>query len=207
MTAADANTSGRPEVAAIVLAAGTGTRFGGTKQLAELDGRPLIQHVVDAAARAGIEDIIVVVGHRADEVSAALRLPPHARVLDNPEHTAGMSTSLRAGLAALDEDVTAAVVLLGDQPTVSPESIRAVVDAHLAAAAPATRARYGTTTGHPVVLDRAFWPALGELTGDVGARALLAQEGDRVVEVQVPGDPPPDVDTPEDHAALPSDRG
>jgi molybdenum cofactor cytidylyltransferase len=207
LTTLDVPPPGRPQVAAIVLAAGTGTRFGGGKQLAELEGRPLVQHAVDAAARAEVDEIIVVVGHLAEEVTAALRLPPDARVVENPEHSAGMSTSLRTGIGALGEDVTAAVILLGDQPTVSAEAIRTVVDAHLAKAAVATRARYETASGHPVVLDRRLWPTISELTGDVGARDVLAEADERVIEVEIPGDPPPDVDTQADHAALRSDRG
>ena len=183
---------------AIVLAAGAGSRMaGGPKQLLPLAGRPILQHVLDAAAEAGL-GVVLVLGHAAGEVAAEIRPPPGTRVVVNPLHARGQSTSLRAGLDRLPESADAALVLLGDQPEVRPDAIRAVVDAHAAHGAPVTRAAYRGRAGHPVLLDRSVWPAARALRGDAGARALIAAHAGRVELVEVGGDPPEDVDTPED---------
>jgi molybdenum cofactor cytidylyltransferase len=160
----------RAPIAALVLAAGTSTRLGEPKQLLDLDGRPLVQHVVDAAAAAGLRPIVVVLGHAAGEVAAALDLPPGARTVVNRRYADGQSTSLRAGLDAMAEEVVAAVaVLLADQPTLPAATIRAVVTRHGESATPVTRPRFDGTPGPPVILDRSVW--------DVGAAAAPGRGG------------------------------
>lgn len=187
-------------VVGIVLAAGRGARMGRPKQLLPLDGRPMLQHVLDAAAAAPLDDLVLVLGHAAGEVRAALRPPPGTRVVVNAAHAEGQSTSLRAGLAAAPEGALAAVVLLGDQPEVRAEAVAALVAAHARSVAPVLRAAYGGRAAHPVLLGRAIWPAAMALRGDAGARALISREAVELVEVG--GAPPEDVDTPADHAAL-----
>ncbi|MGD9696089.1 MAG: NTP transferase domain-containing protein [Thermoleophilia bacterium] len=184
-------------VVAIVLAAGRGTRMGGpAKQLLPLGGRPLVQHAVDAAAAGGIDDVIVVLGHAAEQVSAALALPEGGRVVVNPDHDRGLSTSLRAGIAAAPHEATAAIVLLGDQPGVPPEAVRALVAAHRRGRGPLLRAAYGGRPGHPALIAREVWRRLGALAGDVGARDLMGEA--EPVETGRPW--PEDVDTPADYA-------
>jgi CTP:molybdopterin cytidylyltransferase MocA len=188
---------------AIILAAGAGTRMGGpVKQLLPLHGRPLAQHPIDAAVAAGLEDVVVVLGHAAGEIAPALALPPGGKIVVNPLHEAGQSTSLRAGLDAAPDSARAAVVLLGDQPEVTRAAIRAVVEAHARSGAPVSRAAYRGRPSHPVLLDRAVWPGLQGLRGDQGARALIAAHGTRVELVEVEGPAPEGVDTPEDYARL-----
>jgi CTP:molybdopterin cytidylyltransferase MocA len=189
-------------VAAVILAAGTSTRLGEPKQLLPLEERPLLQHVIDAARRGGVDEIVVVLGHAAGEIGRALALPPSARVITNPRYAEGQSTSLLAGIDALGPDVGAALVLLGDQPGVDPEAIRAVVAAFKAGAGPIVRARYSGRPGHPVLLARAVWVELRQATGDRGARDLIAASPDRVTSVDMEGAPPADVDTWEDYARL-----
>lgn len=184
-------------VAGLVLAAGRATRFGATKQLAELDGRPLLRHVVHAALAAGLDQVMVVVGHDAAAVSAALPEDPRVRWVDNPRFAQGQSTSLRAGLEGLGDEIGAAVVLLADQPGITPGAIMAVVDAWRGGAEVA-RAHYADGPGHPVCFDRGVWSTVAGAEGDVGARDLL--EHLPVTEVSVPGPQPPDVDTPHDLA-------
>lgn len=182
------------QVAALVLAAGQGTRFGATKQLAEVGGRPLVRHAVDTAIAAGLDPVIVVVGHDAARVRAAL--PQTVTVADNPDFRAGQASSLRAGVAAATRtDAEALVVLLGDQPGVSAGAIAAITRAHTDGAQVA-RAHYDDRAGHPVLFDRVTWPALADLSGDMGARDLLTRL--HVVEVAVPGPCPTDIDRPED---------
>lgn len=184
----------RPAVAALVLAAGRAARFGATKQLAEVAGRPLVLHVVDTARRAGLDPVLVVVGHDAARVRAVL--PADVDAVDNPAFADGQASSLRAGVAAATRtDAGALVVLLADQPGVTVEAVQAVVAAHETGRLVA-RASYDDRPGHPVLFDRSVWPALAEVTGDAGARQLLDRLS--VAEVDVPGPCPPDVDHPED---------
>jgi molybdenum cofactor cytidylyltransferase len=181
-------------VAVVVLAAGRATRFGATKQLVEVDGRPLVRHAVDTARAAGLDPVLVVVGHDADAVRRAL--PAGVTVVDNPAHADGQATSLRAGVAAATATRAGAlVVLLADQPGISTAAVRTVVAAH-AGGALVARARYDDRPGHPVLFDRSVWPALAEVSGDVGARDLLRRLS--VTDVPVAGPCPADVDRPED---------
>lgn len=186
-------------VAAVILAAGTSARLGQPKQLLPLYGRPLLQHVVDAAAEAGVDRIVVVLGQAAPEVEAALVLPANAEVCVNPRFADGQSTSLHAGIERLTEDVDFALVLLGDQPGVSADTLRAVAKAP---AAPIVRARYSGRPGHPVRFAREVWPALNETRGDTGARDLLTAGAYDVAYIDVDGDPPPDIDTWDDYTRL-----
>lgn len=187
----------RSAVSAVVLAAGTGSRFGGTKQLATVRGRPLVQHAIDAAA-GEVDEVVVVLGHDADAVEAALALPPHARAVRNPRYAQGQATSLAAGLAACSPGSGAAVVLLADQPGIRPEHVRALVRAYREdPGAAAIRLRFRDGPG-PALLARRTWPELAELHGDVGARAWLDAHPGAVRWVELDEPAPADVDRPED---------
>lgn len=185
-------------IGAVVLAAGEGARFGGPKQLAELDGRPLLEHVLAAvAAVPAIERMVVILGARADDILARIDLHGAEAVVSG-SWAEGQAASLRAGLATLD-DVEAVLILLGDQPGITPDAIEAVL-AHFDGSRP-LRAVYDGQPGHPVVMPRALIPRAMELEGDAGARELLEDAGVRRVEV---GHlcRPLDVDTPADLDAL-----
>jgi molybdenum cofactor cytidylyltransferase len=186
-------------ISAIVLAAGEGRRFGGTKQLERLGGKPLVQHAVDAAAAAGLEDIVVVVGHDAERVREAVELPAFGRVAANDRYAEGQSTSLAAGLRALGATTEAAIVLLADQPGIEARHLRALVNAFDEGAhRPAiVRIRFRDAPG-PALLARSVWDEAASLTGDTGARPLFDGDPGRVRWVQLDEDAPPDVDRPED---------
>lgn len=184
-------------ISALVLAAGEGTRFGGTKQLALLDGKPLAQYAVDALASAGVDELVVVTGHDAEAVEAALRLPPQGRFARNPDHATGQATSLAAGLHALADDSEAAVVLLADQPGVTDAEVRALVDAFTANRPRIVRIVYTDGPG-PALLSREIYADAGHLHGDVGARELIASHPEWVEEVPIPFAAPRDVDRPGD---------
>ena len=188
---ADARASGR--VAALVLAAGAARRYGSAKQLAELEGRPLIEHALEAVAAAPVDERVVVLGAGADAVLEAADLHG-ARPVVCEDWAEGQAASLRAGLAALD-GVEAAVVVLGDQPRVSARAIARVLAARGESAA-AVRATYDGLPAHPIVLERALFSRLAALEGDVGAREVLATVAVREVACDGLGRPD-DVDTPE----------
>jgi molybdenum cofactor cytidylyltransferase len=212
-----ATTDGGSFVSGVVLAAGASTRMGRPKQLLPVGDRCLLRRVLDAALASRLDEVIVVLGHRADEIRDALALDSlapdaggRARVVVNSEHADGQSTSLRCGLRAADERAQAVAVLLGDQPAVGAELIDRVVAAFLAAAAPLARPVYpdaGGAPGHPVLLARRIWPELDGLTGDGGARALMAARPEWLLEVAVAGQPPADVDTLEDYQRVASGYG
>lgn len=188
--------------AAVVLAAGGGRRYGGPKQVAVLDGRPLVVHAVDTALAAGLQPVVVVTGGDSGRVAGLLAERADVAVVANPDWASGQASSLRCGLDALDAldaGVAVAVVLLADQPRVAPAAVRAVAAAALAGA-PIARARYADGPGHPVALARGVWDAARALRGDTGARALFDVVD--VVEVSVPGTVPGDVDSADDLARL-----
>ncbi|HEY2803031.1 MAG TPA: nucleotidyltransferase family protein [Actinomycetota bacterium] len=182
-------------ISAVVLAAGTASRFGSTKQLVLVDGKPLVQHAIDAAAAAELDEIVVVLGHDADQVREALELPSNARAVVNDRYAQGQSTSLAAGLFALDPSSEAAVVLLGDQPEVRPEEIRALIERFAETRASTVRLRYRNAPG-PALLGREIWPDALKLRGDTGARALF--DSHEVDEVEIDRDVPRDIDRPAD---------
>lgn len=190
-------------IGGLVLAAGAGRRFGGTKQLASLRGRPLLSYAVaHALAVPELDPVVVVLGHDADAVRAgvpalAVAGSPGLRIVVAGDWARGQAASLRAGVAALG-DVDAAVVLLGDMPFVTPQVIAGVLDAGLGDD-DAVRAAYGGEPGHPVLLSRALLERAGELEGDAGFRVLLEGQRVRAFEAGHLADPT-DIDTREELA-------
>jgi molybdenum cofactor cytidylyltransferase len=199
-----ANDNHRPFLSGIILAAGTSTRMGRAKQLLSLENRPLLQHVVDATAASCLDEIILVLGHRAEEIRGAIHCPTRVRVEVNANYAEGQSTSLRAGLRAASPCAEAAAVLLGDQPRVTAQLIDRVATAFADSAACVVRPVYSgigahSVPGHPVFLARRIWPDIDKLRSDQGARALLVAHPEWLLEVSVDGDVPHDVDTWEDY--------
>lgn len=187
-------------VSGIVLAAGAGTRFraagGGSKLLAPVDGRLLIERPLRAVLDAGLGEVVVVLGADADDVLERADLSG-ARVLVHAGWADGMASSLAAALATLGDDCEAALIVLGDGPRLSAEAVRRVAARIALGDAPLVGARYASGRAHPVAIRRALWPQLPR-TGEDGARAL------GVVPVDVDCtdlSPPGDADTPGELAA------
>lgn len=182
-------------ISGVVLAAGEGRRFGGTKQLAEVDGRPLVLHAVDALRAAHVGELLVVTGHDADRVEAVL--PSDVRSVRNPRYRDGQATSLAAALHEVAEDSEASVILLADQPGVTADDVRALVGGFLRTRAAIVRLRYADGPG-PALLSREIYAEAGHLHGDVGARVLIASHPEWVHEVLIDRPAPPDIDAPDD---------
>ena len=190
--------SNRRGVSAILLAAGGGSRFGGGKLLAPYRGRPLIEGALANLADAPVDETVVVIGadaKRLREVCEAYGV----RVVENPGWAEGMSTSVRAGLGALEPGARAAVVLLADQPLVGAGAVGRLVEAFERGAKVAV-ATYGGRPRNPVLFSHEVWPLLeAELSGDEGARPFLRQYPELVRQVPCEGiGDPADVDTAED---------
>ena len=202
-----------PRVAAIVLAAGQSRRMGArNKLLAELEGRPMVRRVVEAALGTGAAPVIVVTGHEAEAVTAALS-GLEVRRVHNTDYAAGLSTSLHRGLAALPEDAEGALVCLGDMPRIGPAVLERLIAAFnplegRAVCVPVWRGK----RGNPVLFASRFAAEIQEIAGDVGARHLLGEYPELVCEVAMDdleaGDGVLlDVDTPEALEALKADPG
>ena len=187
-------------IAGIVLAAGGGRRFGSRKQLADLHGRPMLEHVLRAMAAAPLDRVFAVLGADAGEVCR--RVDMHgAEPVFCDRWEAGLSASLRAGIdAGADADADAVLIVLGDQPLISADAVSRVVAVRGDAAA--VRATYGGTSGHPVLLERELFIRAREIQGDTGACALLAAVPVREVACDCLGSPN-DVDTPAQLARIP----
>lgn len=186
-------------VGGLVLAAGEGSRFGATKQLAPLWGRPLLSYAVEAMLGApAVAPVVVVLGHDAEAIRGQVAFG-EAEAIVCEDWRSGQAASIRAGVAALGP-VDAAVVTLGDQPFITSQVIAAVLD-HGADGHDAVRATYGGHPGHPVLLSRALLDRAGELEGDIGFRELL--DGRRVLRFEAEHlCDPMDIDTKEELARL-----
>ena len=189
--------------AALVLAAGAGKRFGGQKLLAELNGTPILQHVLDLAAAAELDPVVVALGTDADALETRMRWRAEIRLVNPaPEH--GISSTVRMGIAALlTSDAQRAVVLLGDQPRLGVAQLRTILAALTDESRPIVVPRYAGVPGNPVLLERAAWPLAAGLQGDTGMVQLFAANQDLLRYVDVDG-ANPDVDTRADLAALES---
>lgn len=186
----------------IVLAAGESRRLGRPKQLLKLDGTELVAHVVERAQASPIDGVKVVTGAHRAAVESAIEDRDVTTVF-NPVFAEGQGTSLAAGVRALPDIADAVIVLLGDMPAISPDVIFALARLWREHRPVAAIARYRSGRGHPVLFDRELFPELQQLAGDEGARQLLKRLGDRVVEIPVDADEPPqDVDTEEDWERL-----
>ncbi|MEO1232081.1 MAG: NTP transferase domain-containing protein, partial [Myxococcota bacterium] len=190
-------------VAGIVLAAGRSTRMGvRNKLLQRLDGVPMVTRVVDQLLEAPLDPLLVVVGHEAEDVRAALRGRP-VKFVDNREYAEGMGTSLRAGVRALDTEVDGAVVALGDMPFVTAAHVEQLIGAFEGHPPRIVIPVRDGRRGHPVLFGAGYFEEMRGLSGDVGARELLQRHRAFIREITIDDDAIYlDVDTPEALAAV-----
>lgn len=200
---------GKPEtvgsfnIGAIVLAAGQSRRMGSVnKLLAEIDGKPMLAHVVDAALASDASPVIIVTGHEPDRVKEALS-GRDITFVHNPDYADGLSTSLRHGLSMLDRTVDGAVVCLGDMPGITADHINQLIgafnpdDGHVICV-PTFKGK----RGNPVLWHRRFFGPMSEVSGDVGARHLIGDNEDLLLEIPMDDNAIlADLDTPEALAA------
>lgn len=198
-----------PRIHGLVLAGGFGRRMGGAnKLLCEWQGKPLVRHVVDTALSSQLTGVTIATGHQADAVRAVLA-DQQVEFVHAPDHADGMSATLKAGLSSLPDDIDGVLVLLGDMPHLTPATINRLIAAYSpddgrAIVLPTCDGQ----RGNPVLWDAAFIPEMLTLTGDKGARALIAAHAPVVCEVAVEDTGTLlDVDTPDALAALNSRSG
>ncbi len=177
----------KPRINALVLAGGQSRRMGKrNKLLMDIDGRPMVEHVVAALRAAGVEDVVVVTGHQRERIESVLK-GLAVRFVHNAHHAQGLSTSLVTGLQAVDRDADAVLVCLGDMPRVSAEHV-----ARLIAAFDPGEGReicvptYRGKRGNPILWPRRTFSEMLQIRGDVGAKHLLVDYRDVVCEVPMP---------------------
>jgi molybdenum cofactor cytidylyltransferase len=189
------------QVAAIILAAGSGSRMGRLKQLLPYREGTLVQHAIEQAIEAGFAPVIVVAGARSDEVRASLSGMP-VKIVDNADWQLGMGSSIACGMRALSEaapQVAAVAILLADQPLVRAEHLRRMRDL-LSPDSTAVAAEYGGSVGVPAIFKHTMFSALSSLQPNAGAKQIL-RDAPRVVAFPL-SEAAADIDTPEDYARL-----
>ncbi len=192
---------------AIILAAGASVRMGEPKQLLPLDGQPLLLRTVEAALASFTWPVVVVLGAHAEKIKPLLARHP-VLIAENPAWAEGMASSLRAGVATLQQfsrALDAAIVALCDQPGFSTDVIARLIATQRTTGRSIVAARYGGHSGAPALFLRAHFPALASLTGEEGARSLLHAAADSIAAVDLP-ELAIDLDTPDDYAAVTSAR-
>lgn len=191
---------------AVVLAAGASRRFGSPKQLASYRGETLVERSVRLAHEAGAETVCVVLGYRAEAIGRALqrgRVPPGRTItVRNARWRDGMGRSLACGMRSLDRRARAVLVCLADQPLLEAGDLMRLVLAWRASPRSVVASRYAGKTGVPAIFPRSHFAALKSLSGDRGARVLLASSND-VLSVPMPL-AAVDIDDPQDLSNLPS---
>lgn len=193
-------------IAGVILAAGGSSRLGRPKQLLPLAGRPLLSYIVAAALQSDLDDIVLVLGAAAAEIEQALLDtlgPTQTRMFVNDRYHEGQSTSVAAGISALPPSAEAALILLGDQPTITSAVINQLLAGFRSHAAAIVAPVYGGNIRNPMLFRADLFPDLLALTGDQGARSLVQQRAIDIHRVDTGWPtPPPDVDTEEAYRLL-----
>ena len=191
--------------AAVILAAGASRRMGESvnKLLLDIDGEPMVRRTARRALEAGLSPVVVVLGHEAERVRAALD-GLGCSFAENPDFTGPTSGSLHAGLRALPSTVDAAIVLLGDMVHVTTAMLRALLDAADGTSAPLVVSRYGEefVPAPPLLFRRALWPELLAWHGEGCGKAVVMAHRDEAATLDWPAAALRDVDTPADYEEL-----
>lgn len=183
-------------ISAIVLAAGQARRFGECKQLALVNGKPLLQHSLDTLRESRVDDVVVVLGAYANEIREQIQFRDE-RIVVNPDHEKGMSTSIQAGLRAIDSDAT--FIVLADQPFVAAKTYDVLIDEYRRSRAKVIIPAYNGFRGNPVLVDKSLFSEMMEIRGDIGCRAIFGNHEVTKVAVDDRG-VLIDIDTPADVA-------
>lgn len=191
----------RSTAAAVLLAAGASTRMGENKLLMEIEGEPMVRRAARRALDAGCAPVVVVLGHESAQVRKALA-GLDVRFAESGDPTGPTSASLHAGLRALPESATAAVVLLADMVRISAPMLRALIDADATGDAPLGVSRYGDVLAPPLLFRRALWPELLAWTGEGCGKAVVRAHESEATMHDWPVESLHDVDTPTDYEAV-----
>ncbi len=189
------------DIAGVLLAAGMSTRMGRNKLFLDLGGRTVLDRALAVAVSAGLDPLLVVVGHEADRVRAALAGTP-ARPVLNPDYARGLNTSLRTGIAALPDGVAGAVVMLADMPLVDATMIDTLVQGWRSSRAPLAISRYGDVVAPPILYGASLFAELRALDGDGCGKAVIKRHRGEEIAIDWPAERLTDLDVPDDLARV-----
>ena len=199
------------KVAGLLLAAGTSSRMGKPKQLLPIGGLTLLDCVLEQALRSDLDLVTLVLGFSAQEIGRTLRVDPHhpkLKVVQNDRYQEGISSSIIAGLSAVEDEYDHVMVILGDMPYVTSRLINLLLRRYLESPFPLGAVKVKTKRSHPVIISRHFYPDLHLLQGDAGARDLFAKYADRICWVESEKeDADLDIDTAGDYRQLKKSLG
>jgi len=193
-------------IAGVVLAAGSSTRMGENKLLLRLEGESVLQRATRRASEAGLEPVVVVLGHDAARARAELA-GRSCRCVVNPEWSLGKSSSVRAGLAAVPPETIAAIVILADMPLVTAGMLSELVLTYRSGTARVVASRYGGVHAPPVLYDRSLFGELAALDGDGCGKHVVQRHGAEAAILTWPSAALADLDLPSDYARLQSTLG
>jgi molybdenum cofactor cytidylyltransferase len=175
------------QVSAVILAAGTSTRRGQEKQLLPLGGTTVLARTIDNVRSAGLVEMVLVLGASAEAIRR--QLPPSLleglKVVVNQAYRQGMASSLREGLSALDPQTGAALIILGDQPFIRPQTLQQIMAGYHRSGAQIVIPSHQGKRGNPVLLSRSVFPEVMALEGDTGCRAIFPNHLDAILKVEV----------------------
>ncbi|MTI44578.1 molybdenum cofactor cytidylyltransferase [Roseibium hamelinense] len=193
----------KPKIAGVLLAAGKSRRMGAhNKLLATLEGETLVKRTARHLTQSGIDHIVAVTGYMAEEIEEQVAGIAHQTIY-NPDFEDGMASSIRTGITALPRDTDAVMIVLGDMPFVTPKDFKALVNAYRSSGTgQIVLSMSNGQRGNPVLWDSNFFPDLQNLSGDTGARHLIGEHTDLVVEVEIGSAAHQDLDTPADLEAV-----
>ena len=194
----DKGHAGHRRIVGVLLAAGSSTRLGAPKQLLPFGSKTLIEHALDILLRSPVDEVIVVLGAQADEITPLVQ-HPRVRIVLNPDWEQGQSASLRTALDALPPDCEAVVFLPCDMPWIIPELIADLIRAWQQTGKPVVVTAAGEKRGVPALFARETFAELRRASGDQGGRGMLQKHPDRVSEVRVAPEVLADIDTPEEY--------
>jgi molybdenum cofactor cytidylyltransferase len=187
----------RDSVAGVVLAAGTSSRMGRNKLLVEVDGRSVLRRVVATALEAGLEPVLVILGHQSERAHAELA-GLACQVVLNPEYREGIHSSLRTGIGAVPETCAAAMVLLADMPLVDAAMIRTLVQRYRAGRPLLVVSDYQGVDAPPILYDRQLFPEFRSLEGEGCGKRVVKRHAAEAVRIRWPSRALTDLDRPED---------
>jgi molybdenum cofactor cytidylyltransferase len=174
----------KSHIGAVILAAGTSSRMGTPKQLLRMGDATLLTRVLTTVRSARIDEIVLVLGHEAAAIQASID-GRNVKIVINERYSEGIASSLAAGLAALAPQISAAFIVLADQPLVLPNTLDQLIAAYESTRAPIVMPTHNGARGNPVLLDRSIFPEITALRGDVGARAIFANHMEEIQKVPV----------------------
>lgn len=183
-------------IAAVILAAGAATRFGSAKQLADIGGKVMLQHIIDSCRQLKSVDLYLVLGANTEEIQTRIKIDK-TKIINNSEWQEGIGSSIRAATLELQDSYEGILFLAGDQPFISTNQLDQLINSWRESPDRICAAKYLDTVGIPAIFPRSMYSQLILLEGDLGAKKLLLENHDNMQLIEMP-EAAIDIDRPED---------